>query len=103
MLKFKFLKSLEKQDLSNICSLLQNKNATLSVDIDRELKRTLVESAEISNVFRTPCRAPRKNQWFDRECHVKRLNIEEDRKMYRNYRSITEKKQRLKVTKTSFS
>ena len=64
VLKSSFLKSLENQDLSNICFLLQNKNATLSevIEIDRELRRILVNSAEVSNVLRTPSRVSRKNQ-----------------------------------------
>ena len=74
VLKSSFLKSLENQDLSNIYYLLQNKNATLSEvnGIDRELRRILVNSAEVSNVLRTPSRVSRKNQWFDLECHVKK-------------------------------
>ena len=73
--------------------MLKNKNATLSEinEIDRELRRILVESAEISNVLRTPRRVPRKNQWFDMECHVKRTQY---RSMCRNSLSITQKKQR---------
>ena len=57
-----FLKSLENQDLSNICYLLQNKNATLSEvnEIDRELRHIIVNSAEVSNVLRTPSRVSRK-------------------------------------------
>ena len=98
VLKASFLRSLENQDLSNICKLLRNKNATLSEinEIDRELRRILVESAEISNVLRTPRRLPRKNQWFDMECHVKRTQY---RSMCRNSRSITQKKAALRSYK----
>ena len=73
VLKSSFLKSQENQDLSNICYLLQKKNATLSEvnEIDRELRRLLVNSAEVSKVLRTPSRVSRKNQWFDMEDHVK--------------------------------
>ena len=95
VLKSSFLRSLENQDLSNICNLLKNKNATLSEinEIGPELRRILVESAEISNVLRTPRRVPGKNQWFDMECHVKRTQY---RNMCRNSRSITQKKAALK-------
>ena len=83
MLKSSFLKSLENQDLSNSCNLLQKKTATLSEikEIDRELRRILAESADISNVLRTPCRVPRKNHWVDMECHVKKTQY---RRMCRN-------------------
>ena len=82
--------------------MLQNKNATLSEinEIDREWRRNLVESAEKSNVLRISCRVPRKNQRFDMECHVKRLNIEESV----GTREVQPKtKEFLEVTNTSYS